>query len=314
MVPLRRATGCPSVEPQVFANVAVQGLRPPFVQDRIDVRALTSAELFDGRKTSAETRRRNPVGGGPKSVRFCSAQNLPLGLHVPEWRRPQVVERLLRFRPAVRRPAAVLANQLVQLLLDVVELEPVFFDAIVLDPRHQEQQQERLLRAAHRRPAHAPSSTGSAPAVRSVLEDRRRSLRRSSSVKVVQHRSYARAVASDINPKRRARTSTWVVSSLTLRVGVLSAVARILGVAEETRLLVALVVVHVLEYVNQGPVGLALLLRLDGLRVPLLYLGDPLGLLKIRKRLALVPGKLGPRSRIGLLVPFASSKSSNGAP
>ena len=59
-----------------------------------------------------------------------------------------MVERLLRLRPAMRRPPAMLANQQVQLLFDVVELKPILLDAIVLDPRNQEQQEKRLLQCS----------------------------------------------------------------------------------------------------------------------------------------------------------------------
>ena len=72
--------------------------------------------------------------------------------------------------------------------------------------------------------------------------------------------------------------------------------------AEETRLLTAFIVVDILEHVNQGPVRLALMLCPKGFLVPLFDFSDPLGLLKVRERLALIPCILGSRSRIGLFV------------
>ena len=38
------------------------------------------------------------------------------------------------------------ANQEIKFLFDVVEMEPILLDAVIFDPRYQEQQEKRLLK------------------------------------------------------------------------------------------------------------------------------------------------------------------------
>ncbi len=57
-----------------------------------------------------------------------------------------MAEGLLRSWPASCRSPAMFANQEIQFLFDVVEMEPILFDAIILDPGYQEQQEKRLLK------------------------------------------------------------------------------------------------------------------------------------------------------------------------
>jgi hypothetical protein len=56
-----------------------------------------------------------------------------------------MTEGLLRTWSASCRSSPVLANQEIELLFDLVEMEPVLLDAVVLDPGYQEKQQKRLL-------------------------------------------------------------------------------------------------------------------------------------------------------------------------